>query len=335
VTAVHPRSGPGPADGLRPPPSAEPAGATPPPPEPAPSADSGAGDALPRLLKLAGGIIAPTSLLTGLLFHFGRLFDAGYFRFFRVNFTVLDLTTNDFLFAGVDGLFVPVAGATLGALLLLWLHRLLIRRLPETGRRRALRVLIPLAGISGAVLVGLAFAALLTGGVFAANSEAGGLCLAAGVLALTYAARLVRLAPRPSSAPARGRSDGSALAEWGAAFLLVSIGLFWAVGNYAFGVGHGRAVQLYAALPTQPEYVLYSARSLSLDVPGVREQRCADPDAAYRFRYAGLRLVRQAGDQYLLLPATWTPATGAALLISRSDAVRVEFRPPGLVPPTC
>jgi hypothetical protein len=263
------------------------------------------------------------------------MFDAGYFRFFRVNFTVLDLTTNDFLFAGVDGLFVPVAGATLLALLLLWLHRLVVRRLSADRRRSALRVLVPLAATVGLVLVGLAFTALLSGRVLGTQSEAGGLCLALGTLALTYAARLVRTAPTAAGGRTPTRTAGGALAEWGAAFLLVSIGLFWAVGSYAGGVGRGRAVTLYQLLPSVPESVLYSAKSLSLDVPGVTAQHCSDPDAAYRFRYSGLRLVREAGNQYLLLPATWSPEAGPAVLIPRSDAVRLEFRPPGQLPPGC
>ena len=54
--------------------------------------------------------------------------------------------------------------------------------------------------------------------------------------------------------------------------------------------------------------------------------RCADPEAAYRFRYDGLRLVRQAGNQYLLLAADWTRDTGTAVLIPRGSGIRLEFR---------
>ena len=76
-------------------------------------------DAPPRLLKVFGGIIAPTSLLTGLLFYFGRSRGAGYYRYFRVNSTVLDLTHQRLpVLAGVDGLFVPIAVASLLALVL-------------------------------------------------------------------------------------------------------------------------------------------------------------------------------------------------------------------------
>jgi hypothetical protein len=291
-----------------------------------PDADLGATEALPKLVKVFGGIIAPTSLLTGLLFYFGRSRSAGYYRYFHVNSTVLDLTTNDYLFSGIDGLFVPISVACLLALVLLWLNRLLLTRVPPGARRRAVRVLVPASGLVGAVLVGLAFADLFTEGrVFGVNSATGGLCLAVGVIMLVYAVRLLRLfLPPRAQAPLRRPATG--LAEWGAAFLLVSIGLFWAADAYAFGVGTGGAMTLHRALPAVPEAVLYSQQSLSLDVPGVTEVRCSDPDAAYRFRYDGLRLVRQAGNQYLLLPATWDRTTGTAVLIPRSSTIRLEFR---------
>jgi hypothetical protein len=288
-------------------------------------------EALPRLVKIAGQVVAPATLVTALLFQFGRLYSAGYFRHFGVNFTVLDLTTTDFLITTADGLFVPLAGACALAFVLLWLHRLGLRRLLQGSAGRVLRAFAPVAGVVGGVLVCLALLDLLTSvRLFWGDSEAGGLSLATGVLLLVYALRLVRLVRLSRDGPQR-RSGGSELAEWGAAFLLVSIGLYWAVGNYAFGVGTGRALQLQAALPAQPAAVLYSERSLSLTADGVTQVRCADPDAAYRFRYDGLRLVRQAGNQYLLLPATWTPSTGTAILIPRSGAVRLEFLPSGQV----
>ena len=299
------------------------------------SEELGATDALPRLFKVFGGIVAPTSLLTALLFYFGRSRAAGYYRFFHVNSTVLDLTTNDYLFSGVDGLFVPIAVTCLLALVLMWANRLLLTRVPPGARRRTLRVLVPVAGLLGVVLVGLAFADLLTdGGVFGANSATGGVLLAIGVILLVYAVRLVRLSPPRTPEPV-GRRATTGLAEWAAAFLLVSIGLFWAAQAYAFGVGTGGAITLYKALPAVPEAILYSEHSLSLAVPGVTEVRCADPDAAYRFRYDGLRLVREAGDQYLLLPVTWDRTTGTAVLIPRSGSIRLEFRAPSAPPTPC
>ncbi|MGZ4655664.1 MAG: hypothetical protein ACXVXX_01725 [Blastococcus sp.] len=303
----------------------------------------GAVEALPRLLKAGGAVVGPATLITALLIQFGRLWAAGYFRYFGVNFSVLDLTTNDFLTSGADGLWVPVAAASVAALVVIWAHRLLLARLTGPARRRAFRVLIPASGVIGGLLVTLALLDLV-GHIrpfWSDTAEAGGLSLALGALLLVYAVRLVRLAPHV--APPQGRDGGAAhrhaasagLAEWGAAFLLVSVGLFWAVGNYAFGVGVGRAQELDAALPALPDAVLYSEKSLGLDLPGVTELRCRHPDAAYLFRYEGLRLVREAGNQYLMLPAAWTRPTGTAVLIPRSAAVRLEFRTAAQGSPTC
>jgi hypothetical protein len=66
---------------------------------------------------------------------------------------------------------------------------------------------------------------------------------------------------------------------------------------------------------------------LSLHAPGVRETRCHDPNAAYRFRYDGLKLVLQSGDQYLFLPEGWSPSNGVAILMPRSPSLRLEFIP--------
>ncbi|WP_324275270.1 hypothetical protein [Blastococcus brunescens] len=167
--------------------------------------DLEAGDALPRLLKVVGGIVAPTSLLTGLLFYFGRSRSSGYYRYFRVNSTVLDLTTNDYLFGGVDGLFVPVSVTCLLALVALWLHRLLLTRVPGGARERAVRVLGPVAGAAGVVLLTLAFLDLFgEGRLFGANSATGGVFLALGVVLLVYAVRLIR-----HSLPAPPEGDGA------------------------------------------------------------------------------------------------------------------------------
>ena len=71
--------------------------------------------------------------------------------------------------------------------------------------------------------------------------------------------------------------------------------------------------------------MIYSQKDLSLSAPGIRRIRCRDPQAAYQFRYDGLKLVLQSGDLYLFLPENWTPAGGTAILLQQSDSVRLEF----------
>ena len=141
-----------------------------------------------------------------------------------------------------------------------------------------------------------------------------------------------RLRRPPRAAAQRHGPTGRTSPPWpraGSPFLLVTIGLFWAVGSYAIDVEHGRARETVAELDTAADAVLYSERSLRLAVAGVTEFRCQDPEAAYRFRYDGLKLVLQSGGQYLLVSAEWSRENGTAVLLPRTDAVRLEFATPG------
>jgi hypothetical protein len=295
--------------------------------------DSGTGEALSQVLRTTGAVVAPTTAITALLLYFGRQHAAAFFGYFGVNFTVLDLTPTDFLVRSADGLFVPIAVVAVCALVGLWLHQSVVYRLPDDTRHGVLRVLAPVSAVIGTVMIGAAVFSVLTGGQpLRQVPEAGGLLLSIGVLLLVYGVHLARSVWTLEEDASASRTRGVGVAEWGAAFVLVTIGLFWAVTSYAGGVGRGRALDLLERMPVWPDTVLFSERSLSLDVAGVVEVPCADPGddgTAYRFRYDGLKLVQQAGDHYLLLPAGWTPQTGAAVLLPRTDDVRLEFAPPG------
>jgi hypothetical protein len=285
---------------------------------------------LPRLFKVSGAVLGSTTVLTGLLFYFGRLHITGFFRYLRVNFTVLDLTPNDYLIRSADGLFVPLTTAAVTGLLALWGNRFALQRLAPERRRAVLRIAVPSAACVGLVLVLLALRELFADRPLIAGLPwLGGVALAGGVLLLAYAAHLARA--DDASATTRRSIDASALAEGGCALLLITIGLFWSVGSYAIQVGDGRARQADTELPTTPDAVVYSERSLRLAVEGVTEHRCQDPDAAYRFRYDGLKLVLASGGQYLLVSDAWSRENGTAVLLPRSDTVRIEFAPPGQV----
>ena len=298
--------------------------ATAPPPRPEEPADEPLTAGLPQLVHLLGTVVAPTTLLTSLLFYFGWSHAYYFYDYFGVNSTLLGLTTRDYIQKAVDGLFVPMMVVASAGLLALWAHPLLRARLASGPRARLLRLL------AGIVAVGLALAAAGFWSVFVPTAlrrwlygTAAPLSLALGVLLLVYAVHLWRSLAGPRTAgPPWGR-----VAEWAAVFVLVGLSLFWAANNYSVAVGRGRAREMVLRLPREPGVVLFSERSLSLAAPGVREVRCKDPQAGYRFRYDGLKLVLQAGDQYLFLPAAWSPADGVAILLPRSGALRLEFVP--------
>lgn len=271
--------------------------------------------------------MAPTTLLTALLFYFGRLHITGMFRYLGVNFTVLDLSFQDYLVRSADGLFVPLAVASGLALGFLWMHILITRSFSDRVRRKIGALLGPVAAVVGLGLVGYAGAALGAAPLADAPPEIPGLSLAAGVVLLAVGHRPLRR---------RGVAAASAVvAEWGAVFVIVSVGLFWAVGEYAVGVGTARGEQL-GELAARPDVVLRSDHDLGIVGPGMRATACGNPASPSGYRYDGLRLVIQSSGQYLLLPRGWSPAVGGAVVVPRTDEIRLEFvGTAGAVSPTC
>jgi hypothetical protein len=288
---------------------------------------------MPRVLRLLGTVVAPTTLLTGLLFYFGQMYVAGYCRYFGVNFTTLDLSVRDYLTRSVEGIFLPLVLAAALALVVLWLVRVVFQLLDEPTRERVLRTGLPIVAAVGAALIVLAAVALAVGGTVGDTApELGGLSLTAGVVAVTVSVPRLLDRRRSGDVPAALRAE-VAVAEWTAAFVLASVGLFWAVGSYATGIGTGRAEEMAAALPVWPDTVLYSERDLGLHAAGITQTACAGEGSAYRYRYDGLKLVLQSGGQYFFLPAGWTTADGSALVIPRTDSLRLEFSAAGTAPP--
>jgi hypothetical protein len=97
---------------------------------------------------------------------------------------------------------------------------------------------------------------------------------------------------------------------------------FWAASKYADALGTGRAEHLARELWRRPSVVVYSKHRLQLPV---REVRLDRQDAAYTFRYTGLRLLVRSGGKYFLLPYGWSKQDGVAIALADSDELRLEF----------
>jgi hypothetical protein len=279
-----------------------------------------------QLVKLLGSIVAPTTLLTSLLIYFGWSHAFWFFDYFGVNSSLLGLTTQDYLRKSMDGLFVPMLVIAGAALVVLWGHALLRTRLAAGSHPRILRVLVPAMAAGGLVLAGAGVWSVFGTTPLDDHLVTAPLSLAIGVLLLVDAVHLWRLLVAAEQ-PAAAGPAWVAVAEWAGVFVLVGLSLFWAANDYSAAVGSARARQFVAELPTYPTAVLYSERSLNLGAPGVREVRCEGRDAAFRFRYDGLKLMQQSGDQYLFVPEAWSRDDGVAILVARNDSLRLELVP--------
>ncbi|KAA1424570.1 hypothetical protein FE697_001170 [Mumia zhuanghuii] len=269
-----------------------------------------------RLTRILAQVVAPVTVLTGLLFFFGWSRATALFGYFGLNPTVLGLSTTDYLLGAQDGLFVPVAVVALVGLAGSWCALVV----PGPFRWLLARTwLPPVAIVVGLLLLANGLLGLFGRAVLDGVAVAP-LCLIGGVLVLAFVVR--GRVPRRTTAQRRARA-----VELVVLFVIVALGLFWATADYSAAVGRERARQIVEGLGTAPSVVLFSAQSLGIPADEVDLTVCTSVDPAYRVRYAGLVLLLQAGDQYVLLPQSWTHETGSAFLVPRSDAVRLDVRP--------
>jgi hypothetical protein len=280
-----------------------------------------------RIGRIFGAVVAPTTLLTALLYYFGWAHAYYFFGYFGVNSTLLGFTTTDYLIRSVDALFVPMTIAAIAVLAGLWIDGVLRKKLihqPADPISRAVIIALTAGALALVVIGGISTFVYRT--VLNQYAAAAPLSFAVGVLLLAYVVHVRRyVAATEHKSPAIGARPWAGAVEWAVVFALVGISLFAAATDYAAAVGSSRAQHFAAFLSGQPDVVVFAEKDLSLHAPGVSELRCRDPLAAYKFRYEGLKLVLQSGGLYLFLPETWTQATGAAILMPQSNMLRLEF----------
>jgi hypothetical protein len=285
---------------------------TPEPPTVAPS----------RALKVFSSILAPTTVLTALLFYFGTQHANAFCEWFGVHYSVLGLSVADYLIRATDGMTVPITAVAAAGLATLWAYRLLEARLSPRGWERLLRRSVPVLAVAGVVLVVLGLSGLVVPSLLYRFPGLPGLCIALGFVFFPLADRLHQVRTGRRGSPV------AAVVQWTFTFVLVTVGAFWAVTDYSAAVGELRAYEYEVALSKMADTVVFSGKDLGVRAQGVSMTPCA-PDAQYKFRYDGLVLVLQSGGTSLLLPREWNRRDGMAILLPNSADVRLEFAPSG------
>jgi hypothetical protein len=134
-------------------------------------------------------------------------------------------------------------------------------------------------------------------------------------LGVLYAARLERRLGKPQMSP-----GARALT-----LLILAFAVFWDTERIARVMGAGYPTQM-AAEPTRLVAVtVYSPKDLHINAPGVVETRLGETDAAYLYKYEGLRLVQRSGNRYFLITDQWDVRHPRVLLLRESDTIRLEF----------
>ena len=291
---------------------------------------------LQATLKGIASLVAPTSLVTALVYYFGWARTSTQASQLGLNDSLLGFSIEDYLLRSIDPMYWPLFVGVLLTLAGLAFHVGLVSWLgPRTdanGEPRPLddrRRLLLTRLCAGVAAVGVVALVLGIAGANVANptrvvSLWSPLCVTLAIVLVGYAGHLARryLVRRDGgSAPEVQdlRFVGSILIV-----LLLLLSLFWSVARYAEIKGIDLAVLVERQLDRLPDSVVYSARRLHLP-EGVKEAELAPPDdSAYRFRYSGLKLLFRSGDRVSLRPSEQS-VSGVNIVLAESDELRFEF----------
>ncbi|MEV6306878.1 hypothetical protein AB0M02_46300 [Actinoplanes sp. NPDC051861] len=263
------------------------------------------------VLENLGLLVTPIAVFSALLYFFAWIRADAFFGYFGVDTHLIGYSSNDYLLRSGGLAFQQMSWLMFTVVLLylaLWAGQLVIRRHP--------RLRWPLAvscGCWGALLSALGFLVALGVDLVTPLRAA---------LALMCGAMLVELGVSWGAAPA-GQPAPVLLRRVIVAGVVLT-GAFWASSLHARHDGHRDARRLAENLRERPAVVLYSTTDQRLLAPGVKRALLPKP-AEFRYRYEGLRLLVFSPKRWILLPESWRPGQSPAMIVPRSDAVRVDL----------
>lgn len=288
-------------------------------------------------------VLAPTTLLTGLLFYFGYVGTRARYEYFGVDLTMVELSSQQLLLAGLEVVYGAALVLCVVVLLVAGVHGL-VSWLLVSGARQLAGWLAGLSAVVGLLLVGRGLVGIAVPAVAGAESPPGQtrLALALGPVFIAYG---LWVATRLAMGRVAELPDSSRIASWcrtptarllrrtgvAAVLSIFIIGMFSATNSFAWAFGTGRAYQNALHLEERPEVVLELRERLSMLPRGVVETRL-DPGsgAGFRYRYRGLRLLVAAGGKLFLIPAPWTRA-GRTIIVPYDNDVRIQLIPAGKI----
>lgn len=288
-------------------------------------------DELPNELRPARGpfeiavlLGAPAIALAALLYYFGWARSAAMAEFLGFDEDVLGYTTKEYLLRSVDTLYRPMLAIVAVLLAARMLHPHLLVRL-RRHRRAAARLSWVLRCAWFLVPAAVWTAAFRWPGRWPLWWPLLLPCaLTAGVLVSAYGVLLSR------QLGTHRRATGMGVRPWSLSVVLtasaVVLCLFWTLGAYAQADGRGTALRMVRELPTRTAVVVFSAQDLRVTTDqGVTVDTLAGRDSPYRFRYAGLRLLRRADNRLFLLPDRWSWDRPRLIVVREDPGIRVEY----------
>ncbi|MFE9577138.1 hypothetical protein ACFYO1_12190 [Nocardia sp. NPDC006044] len=279
------------------------------------------------------------AVLVPVLYYFGAVYASAWYGYFGIDSKTLGYSVSDFVRRSMAPTFWPVILGMVGLLVLLAARHVPMMIARRTHNElRALRIWYVLMSGSGVVLLAVAPLIRVFGVPpwFPLNNYLMPGSIVAGSILLGYATTL--RSDRPdlwrTRQPQRGRlrprrresPQSSAVVVMIALFTLGLAGAIWIVGNFAAEKGLDDARNLAEnRFPNVPSTVVWSVEGLGLLGPDVEATPVDIPGEKYRYYYAGLRLLDQTADAYILIPQKWEARRDRVFIVPRADTIRIDL----------
>lgn len=283
-------------------------------------------------LSAVAGVIAPTTVLTALLYYYGYVATYARFDYFGIDLATLRLSTQELVMRSAAVLYVPCAvvlGLSIGYLMARnWTRAALGVQRPSP-RLRTLGWAAVAVGVALLVRAAVGIAVpRLAETEYPATTPA---CLGAGAVALYYGRHLLRHVERARRRRLGQRPARRQPAPEGAVVLLligvVVLSLFWAANTFAAAYGRGQAQADSRSLTDRPAVTLDTREQLHLNTTCAEARTLPeDEDQSFRYRHRGLRLLAVGSDRLFLIPEAWQQGCDV-LVVPDDDSVRLQFGP--------
>ena len=264
---------------------------------------------LERWVTFATRIIAPVTLISGLLFYFGYVSARSQYEYFGVDVDTIGLSTQDYVMRSPQPLLVPLLGITLLAVAGLLLHNAIQPSATTIRRAKIIAIVVLLLGVLGLIgyplLEHLRYYALVVP-----------LVIGVAAAALGYLSYFDR--------KAAGLTPQYVLIALLA--VVTTTCAFWATATTAQYSGRGLAKSDAENLRQFPVVILDTKERLQLRSPGIEETALrTGTGQTFNYRYRGLRLLVVGQNRLFLVPQEWN-ASNTTLVVPLDGSIRVQFQ---------
>lgn len=290
-------------------------------------------------VTIAGALASQAAVLVPILYYFGAVYASAWYGYFGISSKTLGYSVTDFVKRSVAPTFWPVVLGMVGLLVLFAARHIPMMIARRTRNElRVLRIWYVLMLSSGMAMLTIAPLIRVFGvpSWFPVNNYLLPGSIVAGSILLGYATTLRSARPdlwRPRP-PSRGRlrprrqesNQSSTVVIMIALFTLGLVGGIWIVGNFAAEKGLDDARNLArSGFHDVPSTVVWSVDGLGLIGPDVEAAQVDVPGEKYRYYYAGLRLLDQTADAYILIPQKWEVRRDRVFIVPRADTIRIDL----------